>query len=125
MLDDRLPPGQSSLRQAAWAGLQDRHAPSRATLMTTGRRNHAVDLGSVARAVWGPRYNVFVIAAGDLAVFSLGLFPDDAKGQRRTVDLACVSTDSSAVHESAMQRRGARLACTRTASGTRREAALS
>ena len=38
--------------------------------------------------LWGPRYNVFVVAARDLAVFSLGTFPDDAKGRRRTEDLA-------------------------------------
>jgi hypothetical protein len=38
--------------------------------------------------LWGPRYNVFVIAARDLAVFSLGVFPDDEKGRRRAQDLA-------------------------------------
>lgn len=32
-------------------------------------------------------YNVFVVAARDLAVFSLGVFPDDAKGRRRAEDL--------------------------------------
>ncbi len=38
--------------------------------------------------LWGPRYNVFVVAARDLAVFSLGVFPDDAKGWARAEDLA-------------------------------------
>ena len=38
--------------------------------------------------LWGPRYNVFVVAARDLAVFSLGTFPDDVKGRRRAEDLA-------------------------------------
>jgi hypothetical protein len=38
--------------------------------------------------LWGPRYHVFVVAARDLAVFSLGTFPDDAKGKRRAEDLA-------------------------------------
>ncbi len=38
--------------------------------------------------LWGPRYSVFVVAARDLAVFSLGTFPDDAKGRRRAEDLA-------------------------------------
>ena len=33
--------------------------------------------------LWGPRYNVFVVAACDLAVFSLGTLPDDARGRRR------------------------------------------
>jgi len=38
--------------------------------------------------LWGPRFSVFVIAARDLAVFSLGTLPDDAKGQQRAKDLA-------------------------------------
>ncbi len=38
--------------------------------------------------LWGPRFNVFVVAANDLAVFSLGTLPDDAKGRRRAEDLA-------------------------------------
>ena len=38
--------------------------------------------------LWGPRYNVFVVAARDLAVFSLGTLPDDAKGRRKAEDLA-------------------------------------
>ncbi len=89
-LDDRLPPGHISLRQAAWAGLQD--SMPRAALLSI----HARVEGTTS-STWedpslvqlcGPRYNVFVVAGGDLAVFSLGLFPDDAKGQRRTVDLA-------------------------------------
>jgi len=38
--------------------------------------------------LWGPRFNVFVVAARDLAVFSLGTLPDEAKGRRRAQDLA-------------------------------------
>ncbi len=38
--------------------------------------------------LWGPRFNVFVVAARDLAVFSLGTLPDDAKGRARAEDLA-------------------------------------
>jgi hypothetical protein len=38
--------------------------------------------------LWGPRFQVYVIAARDLAVFSLGRFPDDAKGRRRAEQLA-------------------------------------
>jgi hypothetical protein len=38
--------------------------------------------------LWGPRYQVYVIAARDLAVFSLGRFPDEAKGRRRAEDMA-------------------------------------
>jgi hypothetical protein len=38
--------------------------------------------------LWGPRYCVFVVPARDLAVFSLGTLPEDAKGERRAQDLA-------------------------------------
>jgi hypothetical protein len=38
--------------------------------------------------LWGPRFSVFVVAACDRAVFSLGTLPDDAKGRRRAEDLA-------------------------------------
>lgn len=38
--------------------------------------------------LWGPRHNVFTVATRDLAVFSLGVFPDAAKGRRRAEDLA-------------------------------------
>jgi hypothetical protein len=38
--------------------------------------------------LWGPRFNVFVVAARDLAVFTLGTPPDDVNGRRRAADLA-------------------------------------
>jgi hypothetical protein len=38
--------------------------------------------------LWGPRYSVFVVPARDLAPFSLGTLPDDAKGRRRAEELA-------------------------------------
>ena len=38
--------------------------------------------------VWGPRYHVYVVAAPDLAVFTLGRLPDDGKIRRRADDLA-------------------------------------
>lgn len=38
--------------------------------------------------LWGPHYSVFVVAARDLAVFSLGTLPDDARGRQRAEDLA-------------------------------------
>ena len=37
--------------------------------------------------LWGPRYSAYVVAAPDLAVFSLGRLPDDARGRRRAEDL--------------------------------------
>ena len=46
--------------------------------------------------VWGPRYHVYVVAARDLAVFTLGRLPDGGKirNGRRIWPLAC--TPSSA-----------------------------
>jgi hypothetical protein len=38
--------------------------------------------------LWGPRFQVYVIAARDLAAFSLGRLPDDSKGRRRAEGLA-------------------------------------
>jgi hypothetical protein len=38
--------------------------------------------------LWGPRYSVFVVAACDLPVFSLGTLPEDARGLNRAEDLA-------------------------------------
>ena len=89
-LDERLPRGQASLRRAAWAGLQDSmpraallsiHARVAGTGPSTWEDRSLVQL-------WGPRFSVFVVAARDLAVFSLGTLPDDAKGRHRAHDLA-------------------------------------
>jgi Winged helix DNA-binding domain len=38
--------------------------------------------------LWGPRYSAYVVAAKDMAVFSLGRLPDDAKGRKRAEDAA-------------------------------------
>ena len=38
--------------------------------------------------VWGPRYNVFAVAAEDRAVFTLGRLPEDDRGLRRAIDTA-------------------------------------
>lgn len=89
-LDERLPDGPASLRQAAWAGLQD--SMPRAALLSI----HARVAGTTVSAwehpslvqLWGPRFSVFVVAARDHAVFSLGLFPDHARGRDRAEDLA-------------------------------------
>jgi hypothetical protein len=89
-LDERLPRGQRSLRRAAWAGLQD--SMPRAALLSIharveGTESSAWEDPSLVQ-LWGPRFNVFVVAARDLAVFSLGTLPGDAKGQLRAADLA-------------------------------------
>ena len=82
-LDERLPPGPKSLRQAAWAGLQDSmprsailsiHARVEGTEPDTWEDPSLVQL-------WGPRFSTYVVAAEDRAVFTLGRLPDDAKGR--------------------------------------------
>lgn len=94
-LDQRLPPGPDSLRQAAWAGLQD--SMPRAALLSI----HARVAGTTSSAwedpslvqVWGPRYSVYVVAARDLAVFTLGRWPDDARGRRKAGEVAASMRD--------------------------------
>jgi Winged helix DNA-binding domain len=89
-LGERLAPGPDSLRRAAWAGLQD--SMPRAALLSI----HARVAGTGPSTwedpslvqLWGPRFNVFVVAARDLGVFSLGTLPDDTRGRRRAEDLA-------------------------------------
>ncbi len=89
-LDERLPSGEQALRRAAWAGLQD--SMPRAALLSI----HARVEGTGPQAwedpslvqLWGPRYAVYVVAACDLALFSLGTMPDDRKGQLRAQGIA-------------------------------------
>jgi len=84
-LTERLPPGEESLRRAAWAGLQD-SMPRAAQLSIHARvaqtTPSAWEDPSLVQ-LWGPRFSVFIVAARDLAVFSLGTLPDDAKGRLR------------------------------------------
>ncbi|HEY1618021.1 MAG TPA: crosslink repair DNA glycosylase YcaQ family protein [Streptosporangiaceae bacterium] len=89
-LGERLPPGPESLRRAAWAGLQD--SMPRAALLSIHAR--VAQAGPAAWEdpsliqLWGPRYSVFVVAARDLAVFSLGTLPDSAAGRQRAENVA-------------------------------------
>ena len=89
-LDERLPRERRSLRRAAWAGLQD--SMPRAALLSIHARVAGTEPSTWEDPslvqLWGPRFNVFVVAARDLAVFSLGTLPTDAKGRQRAVDLA-------------------------------------
>jgi Winged helix DNA-binding domain len=89
-LDQRLPSGENSLRRAAWAGLQD--SMPRAALLSIharvdGTGPSAWEDPSLVQ-LWGPRFQIYVIAGRDLALFSLGRLPDDAKGRQRAEDLA-------------------------------------
>jgi hypothetical protein len=89
-LDRRLPAGPDSLRQAAWAGLQD--SMPRAALLSIHARvegaTPSIWEDPLFVQLWGPRYQAYVVAEQDLAVFSLARMPGDAKGLKRTEDLA-------------------------------------
>ena len=89
-LDERLARGQGSLRRAAWAGLQD--SMPRAALLSIHARVAGAEPSTWEDPslvqLWGPRFNVFVVAARDLGVFSLGALPGHAKGLGRAEDLA-------------------------------------
>lgn len=89
-LDARLPAGARSLRIAAWAGLQD--SSPRAALLSLHARVEGVTAASWEHRslvqLWGPRYNDYVVAARDLAVFSLGRLPDHPRRASRARDTA-------------------------------------
>ena len=89
-LDARMPAGPDSLRRAAWAGLQD--SMPRAALLSLHARVERVgpsgwEHPSLAQ-LWGPRYQTYVVAARDFAVFSLGRLPDNPKGRLRAEQIA-------------------------------------
>src|SRR4051794_16914990 len=83
-LDERLPAGARSLRRAAWAGLQD--SMPRAALLSIHARvegaHHAIWEHPSLVQVWGPRFSVYVVAAQDHPLFTVGRMPDDARGRR-------------------------------------------
>ena len=84
-LDERLPAGPDSLRLAAWAGLQDsvpRAALHSIHARVAGTGPSAWEDPSLVQ-LWGPRFSAYVVAAADLAVFSLGRLPDDGARLRR------------------------------------------
>jgi hypothetical protein len=89
-LDERLPRGRRSLRRAAWAGLKD--SMPRAALLSIHARVEGTEPSTWEDPslvqLWGPGYHAYVVAARDLAVFSLGRLPDDAGARRIAEDLA-------------------------------------
>jgi hypothetical protein len=89
-LDERLPPGARSLRQAAWAGLQD--SMPRAALLSIHARvegTHAASWEDPSLVqVWGPRFSVFAVPARDHAFFTLARLPDDGRGRLRAEEMA-------------------------------------
>jgi Winged helix DNA-binding domain len=89
-LDERLPHTPESLRQAAWAGLQD-SMPRAAVLSLHARVEDARPTSWEDPAfvqVWGPRYQTYVVPAKDVAVFTLGRLPDAARGLERAEAMA-------------------------------------
>ena len=85
-----MPEGSESLRRAAWAGLQD--SMPRAALLSLHARVEGVEPStwedpSLAQ-VWGPRYNAYVVARRDFALFSLARLPEDPKGRLRAERMA-------------------------------------
>jgi hypothetical protein len=89
-LDERMPKGSRSLQRAAWAGLQD--SMPRAALLSLharvdGIESSTLDDSSLAQ-LWGPRYQTYVVAKRDFALFSLGRLPDNAKGRERAERMA-------------------------------------
>ncbi|MFN7997378.1 MAG: crosslink repair DNA glycosylase YcaQ family protein [Bryobacteraceae bacterium] len=89
-LDERLPAGAKSLRFAAWAGLQD--SMPRAALLSIharveGTRPSSWEHPSLVQ-IWGPRFSDYVVAAKDLAIFSLGRLPEDARRRARAYETA-------------------------------------
>jgi hypothetical protein len=89
-LDERLPPGERSLRRAAWAGLQD--SMPRAALLSIharvrGARPSIWEHSSLVQ-LWGPRYSTYVVPARDRALFSLARLPDEGRGRQRAEEVA-------------------------------------
>ena len=79
-----------SLRLAAWAGLQD--SMPRAALLSLHARVESVEPSTWEHPslvqLWGPRYNAYVVAQRDFALFSVGRLPDNAKGRLRAEQMA-------------------------------------
>ena len=89
-LDERLPKGEKSLQLAAWAGLQD--SMPRAALLSIHARTKGANPNIWEHAslvqLWGPRFSNYVVAAKDLAIFSLGRLPENPRRRARAHDTA-------------------------------------
>lgn len=89
-LDERRLLESATVREAAWAGLQD-SVPKSALLSLTARLQ-GVDADTWTapelQQVWGPRYTTYVIASSDRAIFTLGRHPLETRTQNRATQLA-------------------------------------
>lgn len=79
-----------SLRRAGWAGLQD--SMPRAALLSIHARVKGATPSSWEHPslvqLWGPRFNTYVVPKIDRALYSLGRYPDDARGRRVADEMA-------------------------------------
>jgi hypothetical protein len=84
-LDERLPPGPDSLRRAAHAGVQD--SMPRAAILSLHARVTGIGPDILAHPalvqVWGPRFSAYVVAADDVAPFTLGRLSDEPRRRDR------------------------------------------
>jgi hypothetical protein len=89
-LERRMPKSVGSLRRAAWAGLQD--SMPRAALLSLHARVEGVEATTWEHPslvqLWGPRYNAYVVAKRDFALFSVGRLPDSPKARLRAEQMA-------------------------------------
>src|SRR6187200_82687 len=89
-LEERSPYTPASLERAAWVGLQD--SMPRAALLSLHARLDRVEPTAWEHAslaqLWGPRYNTYVVARRDFALFSLGRLPESEKGRLRAERIA-------------------------------------
>jgi hypothetical protein len=74
----------------AWAGLQD--SMPRAALLSIHARVERTTPSTLEDSslvqLWGPRHHAYVVAARDVAVFTLGRLPDELGARRVAEDLA-------------------------------------
>jgi hypothetical protein len=89
-LDERLPAGADSLRVAAWAGLQD--SMPRAALLSIHARVEGTEPStwedSSLVQIWGPRFSTYVVAADDVAPFTLGRLDEPGPSRRKGEEIA-------------------------------------
>jgi hypothetical protein len=89
-LVERVGWSADALRSAAAVGLTD-SMPRAAVLSLHARldgvRGDVLD-DSALTQVWGPRFSTYVAASDDVAPFTLGRLPTDARGLQRATDMA-------------------------------------
>jgi hypothetical protein len=85
-----MPKNAQALRRAAWAGLQD--SMPRAAVLSLHARVHEVEPATWEDRsliqLWGPRYNTYVVAKRDFALFSLARLPETEQGRLRAERMA-------------------------------------